>query len=106
MEEWMRAGREGYAENVARTETGIVMNEAAREADRQAGATGLEWLAIDDGRSGDRHHERMDAKTRTWDESFDLNGTACEGPGDPALGAKDVCNCRCTTAAVFDGGGE
>ena len=101
MEEWMRAGREGYAENVARTETGIVMNEAAREADRQAGATGFEWLAIVDDRTRDSHAD-MDGVTRGLDESFDLNGTACEGPGDPALGAEDVCNCRCTTAAVFE----
>lgn len=100
--EWMKAGKEVYAENVARTETGIVMNEAAREADRQAGASGLEWLAIVDDRTRDTHAE-MDGVTVAMGERFVVGGVECDGPGDPGLPAEEICNCRCTTAAVFEG---
>jgi SPP1 gp7 family putative phage head morphogenesis protein len=100
VEAWTEAGREAYAVTTARTETGIVMNEAAREADRQAGASGFEWLAIVDDRTRDSHAE-MDGVTRGMDEPFEVDGHECDGPGDPALPPEEICNCRCTTAAVF-----
>lgn len=99
--EWSATGREYHAENVARTETGICMNEAAREGYREAGATGFEWLSIVDDRSRPEHAE-MDGAIIGVDEQFDLAGEACDGPGDPSLGPENACNCRCTTAPIVE----
>jgi HK97 family phage portal protein len=101
--EWARVGKEAYAETVARTETGIVMNEAAREGYEQGGATGLEWLSVIDERSRDEHAD-MDGTIVTMDEKFDLDGNLCDGPQDPVLPVEHVANCRCTSAPVVDEG--
>lgn len=90
--EWSATGQEYHAENVARTETGICMNEAAREGYREAGATGFEWLSIVDDRSRPEHAE-MDGTVIGLDEKFVVDGVECEGAGDPALGPEGVCNC-------------
>jgi uncharacterized protein with gpF-like domain len=103
---WVAEGQEQYSEVVARTESGIVMGTAADEAYHQAGATGEEWLAIVDGRSGPRAHDEMDGVVVGIDEDFTLpSGATCRYPGDPSLDPDDLCNCRCTVAAVFDGNG-
>jgi len=44
----------------------------------------------------------MDGVVVGIDASFDLDGVECDGPGDPALGPEDVCNCRCTIAPVIE----
>ena len=90
--EWSATGQEYHAENVARTETGVCMNSAALEGYREGGANGKEWLAIVDNRSRD-WHAAMDGTVVGIDEEFDLDGEACDGPGDPALGPENVCQC-------------
>jgi len=102
--EWANAGREGQAENVARTEAGVVMNGAALEGYRQGGAEGKEWLSIVDDRSREGHAE-LDGTVVGLDKAFTLSledgsTVECDGPGDPSLGPDAVCNCRCTVAPV------
>lgn len=99
--QWSASGKLHHAENVARTESGIVMNTAALQGYKQGGATGKEWLSIVDDRSR-QHHADMDGVVVGIDASFDLDGVECDGPGDPALGPEDVCNCRCTVAPVIE----
>jgi len=99
--QWSASGKLHHAENVARTESGIVMNTAALQGYKQGGATGKEWLSIVDDRSRQSHAD-MDGVVVGIDASFDLDGVSCDGPGDPALGPEDVCNCRCTIAPVIE----
>jgi len=70
-------------------------------------ATGVQivmWLAHRDGRSGDRHHERMHRKfiiLGNLGEVFILpDGTEMRYPGDPNGPIKHLANCRCTTRAI------
>ncbi len=116
--EWAAQGKEGYAENVARTETGTVMNAAAREGWEQGGADGREWLAIVDDRTRGANdkdttdHLSHDGEVLFGDEQFVLAGPdgdeACDYPMDPNLSAANICNCRCTSSPVFksESGGE
>jgi SPP1 gp7 family putative phage head morphogenesis protein len=99
--EWAKAGKEVYAETVARTETGVVMNAAALDGYQQAGATHKEWLAIMDDRTRDTHAS-LDGAVVPIAETFDVGGFAASGPGDPSLPVEEVANCRCTTAPVFE----
>jgi SPP1 gp7 family putative phage head morphogenesis protein len=98
--EFAQAGKEQYAETVARTEAGIAANEGSREAYWQADAVGLEWVAVGDDKTRDTH-AAINGATITRGEMFDLDGTPCTGPGDPTLPAEEICNCRCTTCPVF-----
>jgi len=100
--QFVEQGRESYAPAVARTEVGCAMNTASADAFGQAGADGLEWIAIVDGRNGDRAHDEMDGVTRAMDEEFTLpSGDTCGFPMDEGLDVGDVVNCRCTTGAWF-----
>ncbi len=99
--EWARAGREQYAENVARTETGIALNGASLEGYRQAAVGSKEWLSIIDERSRPEH-AMLNAKVIGIDELFDVNGIPAECPGDPNLPAEEICQCRCTIAPVIE----
>jgi SPP1 gp7 family putative phage head morphogenesis protein len=99
--EWAKAGKEVYAETVARTETGVVMNAAALDGYQQAGATHKEWLAVGDGRTRESHGA-LDGVVIPIGEKFSVSGFPADGPGDPGLPVGEVANCRCTTAPVFE----
>ena len=70
--QWSASGKLHHAENVARTESGIVMNTADLQGYKQGGATGKEWLSIVDDRSR-QHHADMDGVVVGIDASFDLD---------------------------------
>ena len=99
--EWSATGSDAHAVNVARTETGVCANAAALEGYKQGGAAGKEWLSIVDLRSRPEH-AAMDGTIVPIDALFNVDGTMCYGPGDDALGAAGVCQCRCTTAPVIE----
>jgi len=91
------------AEIIARTElaqaenTGIVAGYAA------TGVKKVKWVAFNDGRSGDRHHERMNKHRaiKLGDDVFTLPGGATlRYPGDPMGPIGETINCRCTVVPV------
>jgi SPP1 gp7 family putative phage head morphogenesis protein len=78
---------------IARTETTASANFGTLESYRQSGVVeGKEWLATMDMRVRDSHAE-MDGEVVGIDDVFS-NG--CSFPGDPAGGAEEAINCRCT----------
>lgn len=90
-----------HAMTIARTEmvqaenTGIVAGYA------ESGVERIEWQAYRDGRSGSRHHERMDGKVIDVGDYFTLpSGAQLRYPGDPAGPIGETINCRCTVGAV------
>jgi hypothetical protein len=92
------------AELIARTET-VRAENAGRLAGYEAtGVRTLEWVAFDDGRSGDRHHERLDGVRvqagETWRTPL---GNRLRYPGDPAAPIRDTANCRCTVRPIRAG---
>lgn len=91
------------AELIARTEMAQAENTGIYEGYRATGAVGLEWLAYDDGRSGDRRHDEMKGEAVAIGEDFVLpDGARMRYPGDPAGPIRHTANCRCTTRAIFD----
>ena len=100
--EWMRVGKETYAQTVARTETGVTMNTAAYEGYVQGGATGNEWLSVPGG-PFPRDHQSMDGVIAKIDELFTLpSGETCLYPQDPTLDVGDIASCACTHAPVIE----
>ncbi|NMC35306.1 MAG: phage portal protein [Veillonellaceae bacterium] len=100
--QWAETGREGYAENVARTETGISFNQASLDGYAQGGATHKEWLAGGGPSPPARDwHTAMDGVVVPIDEDFELETGSFNGPGDPEMDAEDVCQCRCALAPAF-----
>jgi hypothetical protein len=93
---------------IARTELGKAANNGLAEGYAVAGVKEIEWIAYSDGRSGDRHHERMDGKKRRMDGPLFKTplGNECRWPHDPRLPVRDVANCRCTVAPVIKVGGK
>jgi hypothetical protein len=81
---------------IVRTETTYIWNTASLEG---AKATGLRvrkiWLSTNDARTRDIHREANGQEVGI-DESFNVAGVEMQMPGDPAGGAKNVVNCRCT----------
>lgn len=85
------------AELIARTELTQVENTARVAGFDTTGVETLEWVAYSDGRSGDRHHERMDGKTwRRGDRIKTPLGNRVLYPGDPTAPIEETANCRCT----------
>lgn len=86
---------------IARTESAQIENTATVEGMRQAGIEEIEWLARRDGKSGDRHHERMNGKRVKIGEEFVTPlGNKMRYPGDPRAPIKETANCRCTVVPV------
>lgn len=83
------------SELIARTEGHRVQVQSAMDAcytARDMGADVVkEWDATLDSRTR-KSHQQVDGEVRELDEYFS-NGL--DFPGDPAGGAKEVCNCRC-----------
>lgn len=86
---------------IARTETVISENTGIVAGYEATGVEEIEWLSYRDGRSGDRHHERMHGKRVALGETFELpSGARLRWPGDPSGPIGEIANCRCTTRAV------
>lgn len=84
------------AKTIARTEGHRIQQTSTRDAQYKAKAKGADvvkqWDAALDSRTRDSH-TRVDGEIRELDEKFS-NGLMF--PGDPAGGAAEVVNCRCT----------
>lgn len=57
-----------------------------------------QWVSYDDGKSGERHHEKMDGLIGPPFTTY--LGNVCQYPGDPALPVGDRAGCRCTIKRV------
>ena len=97
------------AELIARTEAAQSENTGITEGMHAAGIDEIEWLAHTDGRSGDRHHERMNGKRIPLADSRGNNsskwfktpkGNRLRYPGDPGAPIEDTARCRCTILPV------
>ncbi len=91
----------GYrTERIARTEIITASNKGAIESYQQSGIVEKkEWISSRDGLVRDSH--QIDGKTVGLNDAFP-NGLMY--PGDPAGGADEICNCRCTLSAVVERG--
>lgn len=86
---------------VARTETHAAalfgQIESGRQAERDYGITlEKEWLPTLDNRTCDTHAEMTSYGAIPLADKFIVGGYEMDRPGDPAGGAEEVINCRCT----------
>lgn len=96
---------------IARTETIGAANSGAFHGARQSGVVGHKvWLAAVDHRTRSSHLA-ADGLRVPLDEKFQVGLVLMDHPGDPAGGASQVINCRCTmlferlpSTGVEDGG--
>ena len=88
---------------IARTELTQAQNAGTFEGYKASGVERVEWLAFNDGKSGDRHHERLNGKIITVGEKFHnkATGVKLRYPGDPSAPISETANCRCTLAPVI-----
>lgn len=93
------------AELIARTELAQAENAGIAEGFAQSGVERVAWLASTDGKSGDRHHERMNGKTITVeamrgdDESkwfLTPLGNRMPWPAWSGAPVGEIARCRCT----------
>lgn len=86
-----------HAMTIARTETHRCQNKGSMDSAEVAQEQGVKfkkvWVSTLDGNTRDSH-QSLDGEKRDLDEAFS-NGL--QYPGDPAGGAAEVINCRCTT---------
>lgn len=86
---------------IARTETVQAENTGIFGGYVATGVDEVEWLAYSDGRSGDRHHERMKGVRVKVGEPFVMpSGAKLRYPGDPLGPIGETAACRCTLRAV------
>jgi hypothetical protein len=86
-----------HAELIARTELAQAENTGRMAGYEATGVEEIEWLAYVDGRSGDRHHERMNHVRAALGSTFVLpSGARLRYPGDPVGPIAETANCRCT----------
>lgn len=88
------------AETVARTEVISAYNGAATLGAATLPAdvvAAQEWIATRDARTREAHAS-VDGQTIPIGQAFDVGGAQMAYPGDPAGGAKNTVNCRCTVA--------
>lgn len=89
------------AETIARTELAQVENTGRVAGYQATGIEEMEWLAYTDGKSGDRHHERMKGVRVKVGEKFTMpSGKTLRYPGDPLGDISETANCRCTVKPV------
>lgn len=88
---------------IARTELSQAQNTGIYNGYKETGVEELEWLAYSDGRSGNRHHERMNGKRVKVGEYFTTPlGNKLRYPGDPSAPIVDSISCRCTSIPIVD----
>lgn len=90
----------GRARTVARTEVISAYNGAAALGAAQLPAdvvAAQEWIATRDGRVRPAH-AAADGQIVAVGTAFDVGGATLAYPGDPAGGARNTVNCRCTIA--------
>lgn len=86
---------------ISRTEAGKNEDNGIFEGMQAAGIKEIEWLARKDGRSGDRHHERMHGKRAKIGKMFVTPlGNRLRYPKDPRAPIKEIANCRCTIRPI------
>jgi hypothetical protein len=86
---------------ISRVEAGKAEEIGLFEGMKASGVAQLEWLAVRDGRSGDRHHERMHGKrVKVGGEFVTPLGNRMRYPKDPRAPVKEVANCRCTIRPI------
>ena len=91
------------ADAIARTETHNAAMYATKESasklqvDTESNLNKY-WIAVHDTRTRDRHAAMSSHSAIPLDSKFDVGGQMMDRPGDPAGGAKNVINCRCTIA--------
>ena len=82
------------AELIARTEMVQAENTGIVEGYKQTGVLGLEWLAYDDGRTGDRQHNELKGDAVPVGDYFVTPlGNRLRYPGDPTAPIKETANC-------------
>lgn len=92
---------EARAKLIARTETTYIANAAAKESAYEAvKGMGIQldkiWIHTQDERVRDTHWKNPDPIRA--EEKFTVGESRMDFPGDPAGGAEECCNCRCTVA--------
>ena len=93
---------------IARTEVMTASNvgtyEGAKELEKTEGVT-LEkfWIAAHDDRTRDTHIDAEQQSPIALDDKFLVGDYEMACPGDPAGGAEEVINCRCTMATEVKG---
>lgn len=96
------------AETIARTETlrnvhaGVTAayDQAIARGDIDADQLEKEWIHAGGGRFSRPEHVALDGTTVGWRDTFDVGGVDMQHPGDPAGGADNTANCRCTFATT------
>lgn len=97
----------GRASLIAQTEAVQSQNTGIVEGMKAADVSMLEWLAHVDGKSGDRHHERMNGKRVKMGEMFTTPlGNKLRYPGDPLGNIRETARCRCTVIPVIERNGK
>jgi hypothetical protein len=105
-----RASQVQYrAETIARTETLRNVHSGVSAAYEQAIARGdvdadelvKEWIHAGRGRYSRPDHVALDGTSVGFRDTFDVGGTRMKFPGDPAGGADQTANCRCTFATTI-----
>ncbi len=87
---------------IARTELTQAQNTGTFEGYKATGVKRVKWLSFNDGKSGDRHHERMNGKIIEVGEMFETPlGNKMRFPGDSRAPIIETINCRCTVAPVI-----
>ena len=84
---------------IARTEIMTASNIGSMEGAKATGEA-LEkfWIATYDSRTRDTHLAVESQNPKMMNESFQVGMYNMQHPGDPARGAEEVINCRCTIA--------
>lgn len=88
---------------IARTETHFASSAASELALEALDIPGIkrEWIAAEDHRTRATHVD-ANGQVRGLGEAFDVGGFKLRYPGDPLGPAREVIQCRCVPAAVFD----
>ena len=95
------------ARTIARTEINAARNYGRVEAGKLLGREFKVWLASNDGKSGNRHHEALNGQIVGMNEWFENPKTKAKlrYPGDPKARSKlgvasEVINCRCSVRPI------